>query len=165
LGKAATLSGEVGDVMIPSMVADEHSGNTYFFNNSISASDVSPLLYQSSVLDHQKSVTVKGTYLQNMALIDEYVSKGITVVEMEAGPYLNAVYEACFPDRYPEKQYVHLSRIPFDFGAIYYASDTHYSRGKSLGSSALSFEGVSPTYVSSIAILKRIFEVELTHLD
>src|SRR5205807_191963 len=35
LGKAATLNAEVGDVMIPNAVYNEHSGNTYWLDNSI----------------------------------------------------------------------------------------------------------------------------------
>ena len=36
LGKAATLNGRIGDVMIANVVFDEHSGNTYWFDNCFS---------------------------------------------------------------------------------------------------------------------------------
>jgi hypothetical protein len=165
LGKAATFNGEVGDVMIPESVYDEHSRNTYFFNNCFGAGDLSSLLHRSSLLDHQKAVTVRGTFLQNKELVDAYISQGITIAEMESGPYMNAVYEACYPNRYPENEHVSLSRVPFDFGMIHYASDTHYSKAESLGTKSLSFEGVSPVYVSMIAVLKRIFDQEARYLN
>ncbi|HEX2681603.1 MAG TPA: hypothetical protein VHQ03_09950, partial [Candidatus Dormibacteraeota bacterium] len=42
LGKAATLNADVGDVMIPNAVYNEHSGNTYWLANCFTASDVQP---------------------------------------------------------------------------------------------------------------------------
>ncbi|MFN2121880.1 MAG: DUF6909 family protein, partial [Candidatus Promineifilaceae bacterium] len=44
MGKAATLNGRIGDVMIPSVVHDEHSLNTYLFNNDIKADAIAPHL-------------------------------------------------------------------------------------------------------------------------
>jgi hypothetical protein len=41
LGKAATLNGRVGDVMIPNVVYDEHSQNTFLFRNCFRRTDVS----------------------------------------------------------------------------------------------------------------------------
>ena len=43
LGKAATLNGRVGDVMIPNVVYDEHSRNSYLFRNCFTAQDVATL--------------------------------------------------------------------------------------------------------------------------
>lgn len=163
LGKAATLNGETGNVMIPNIVEDVHSGNTYFFSNCFSVKDVAPFLYRTSVIDSQKSVTVLGTFLQNRETVDSYIDKDISIAEMEAGPYLNAIYESCFASRYPNGSMINLTNIPFDFGILNYASDTHYLRGKSLGSGPLSFEGVSPTYVSTAVILNRIFKKELEY--
>src|SRR5213078_1131495 len=37
MGKAATLNGRVGDVMISKIVHDEHSSNTYLFRNALVA--------------------------------------------------------------------------------------------------------------------------------
>ena len=42
LGKAATLNGRIGDVMIANVVFDEHSGNTYWFDNCFSYEDLAP---------------------------------------------------------------------------------------------------------------------------
>ena len=38
--RAATLNGRVGDVMIPNVVYDEHSQNTFLFRNCFTATDV-----------------------------------------------------------------------------------------------------------------------------
>src|SRR6202165_356752 len=65
LGKAATLNGSIGDVMISNVVLDEHSQNTYWLDNCFTAQDVQPYLIYGSVLDNQKAVSGKGTYLQN----------------------------------------------------------------------------------------------------
>ncbi len=40
LGKAATLNGRIGDVMISDVVYDEHSGNTYWFENAFRYADL-----------------------------------------------------------------------------------------------------------------------------
>ena len=54
MGKAATLNGRIGDVMLPSVVFDEHSQNTYLFHNCVSAETVSDNLVYGNVLDNQK---------------------------------------------------------------------------------------------------------------
>jgi hypothetical protein len=45
MGKAATLNGKVGDVMISNVAHDEHSGNTYLFRNCFSAANVQPFVH------------------------------------------------------------------------------------------------------------------------
>ena len=162
LGKAATLNGRVGDVMIPNVVHDEHSRNTYLFNNAFTAAQVSPHLVYGTALDNQKSISVHGTFLQNRRYMDVFYREGYTDIEMEAGPYLSAVYEAMRPRRYPTDEIVSLYPIPFDIGVIHYASDTPISKGKSLGSQHLSYFGVDPTYAATVAILRRILSLETT---
>lgn len=160
LGKAATLNGVIGDVMIPNVVHDEQSRNTYIYPNAFSAGDVSPHLVYGTVLDNQKSVTVRGTFLQNSEYMDVFYREGYTDIEMEAGPYLSAVYEMFRPNRYPIDEIVNLYPLPFDLGILHYASDTPLSKGKNLGANALSYFGMDPTYASSIAILRRILSLE-----
>lgn len=160
MGKGATLNGVIGDVMIPDVVHDEHSRNTYIFPNAIKASDVAPHLVYGTVLDNQKSVTVRGTFLQNAEYMDVFYSEGYTDIEMEAGPYLSAVYEMFRPKRHPIDEIVNLHAIDFDLGITHYASDTPLSKGKNLGSRALSYFGMDPTYATAIAVLRRIFNVE-----
>jgi hypothetical protein len=160
LGKSATLNGVIGDVMITNVVHDEHSRNTYIYPNAFSAADVAPYLIYGTVLDNQKSVTVRGTFLQNTDYMDVFYREGYTDIEMEAGPYLSAVYEMVRPNRYPVDEIVNLYNIPFDLGILHYASDTPLGKGRNLGASTLSYFGMDPTYATSIATLRRIFNLE-----
>jgi hypothetical protein len=164
LGKAATLNGRIGDVMIPDSVFDEHSQNTYWLNNCFTASMVAPFLVYGSVLDNQKAVTVKGTYLQNRPYLDFYYRENYTVVEMEAGPYLNGLYEYTHPTRYPVNEHINFTSLPFDLGFLHYASDTPYTRGKNLGAIRLAYLGMDSAYATSVAILRHMFEMELQRL-
>jgi hypothetical protein len=160
MGKAATLNGVRGDVMIPDVVQDEHSQNTYLFRNAFTASDVSPYLVYGTVLDNQKAVSVLGTFLQNGRVMDVIYREGYTDIEMEAGPYLSAVYEMYRPQRHPRNEIVNLYNLPFDLGILHYASDTPLSKGKNLGAGTLSYFGMDSTYATTVAILRRILEME-----
>ncbi len=161
MGKAATLNGRVGDVMISSVAYDEHSRNSYLFANCFTAADVSPYVREATVLDGQKALTVRGSFLQNREYMSVFYREGYTVLEMEAGPYLSAIYELVNPKRHAVDEIVHLSNVtPFDVGVLHYASDTPYSRRQSLLSKSLSFFGVDATYGCATAIARRILEVE-----
>ena len=161
LGKAATLNGSIGDVMISNVVLDEHSQNTYWLDNCFIAQDVQPYLIYGSVLDNQKAVSGKGTYLQNRQYYDFYYRGNYTVIEMESGPYMNAVYEDQYLTRYPMGENINFARLPYDLGILHYGSDTPYTRGKNLGAGSLSYFGMDSTYASTVAILRRIFENEI----
>jgi hypothetical protein len=164
MGKAATLNGRVGDLMIPNVVHDEHSQNTYLFDNCFSGVDVRPFMTVGNILDNQKAVTALGTFLQNPVYMDVFYVEGYTDIEMEAGPYLSAVYEAFRPQRHPYNEIVNLYNVPFDIGFLHYASDTPRKRGQNLGAGSLRLAGVEATYASAIAILRRILTNEQTRL-
>lgn len=165
MGKAATLNGVFGDVMIPNVVHDEHSQNTYLFQNAFNAVDVAPYLVYGTVLDNQKAVSVLGTFLQNARIMDVFYREGYTDIEMEAGPYLSAIYEMSRPKRHPVNEIINLYGVPFDVGILHYVSDTPMSKGKNLGAGALSYFGMDSTYATSLAILRRIFELECKRLQ
>jgi hypothetical protein len=164
MGKAASLNGVRGDVIIPEVVYDEHSQNTYIFSNNFTAKDVAAHLTFGTVLDNQKAVTVMGTFLQNKTIMDVIYREGYTDIEMEAGPYLSAVYELSRPQRYPINQIVTLNKLTFDLGIVHYVSDTPYTKGKNLGAGTLSYFGMDSTYAVSISILRRIMELEKQRL-
>ena len=164
MGKAATLNGRIGDVMLSSVVHDEHSQNTYLFNNCFSATDIAPFLTYGMVLDNQKAISAPGTFLQNPRYMDVFYREGYTVIEMEAGPYLSAIYEAVRPKRHPQNEIVPLHFAPFDIGLLHYASDTPFTKGHNLGAGSLSYAGIDPTYATAIAILHRIFQSEAQRL-
>lgn len=165
LGKAATLNGRVGDVMIPNVVYDEHSRNTFLFRNCFTAQDVGGLLNFGTVFDNQKAVTVRGTILQNREFMHVFYEEGYTDIEMEAGPYLSGIYEDVYPQRYPVNEIVNLFiNVPYDIGLIHYASDTPISRRQTLLSKSLSYFGVDATYATSIAVLRRILAQEAARM-
>ena len=164
IGKAATLNGVVGDIMIPNVVYDGQSMNTYLFANCFKGQDVSPHLVFGTALDNQKAVTVPGTFLQNFDYMDVFYREGYTDIEMEAGPYLSAIYEMVRPLRHPVNEVVNLYELPFDMGMLHYASDKPLSKGKNLGAASLSYFGMDPSYASGVAVLKRIFRKEQARL-
>jgi hypothetical protein len=160
LGKAATLNADVGDVMLSSVVHDEHSRSTYWLDNAFSVDDLAADLRFGSGLDNQRAVTVKSTFLQNRSYLDFYYREAFTVVEMEAGPFCNAVYEIADADRHPVGEAVNFSKLPIDLGIIHYASDTPYTQARTLGARGLSYYGMDSTYASSLAILRRVLTLE-----
>jgi hypothetical protein len=166
MGKAATLNGRVGDAMVSNVVHDEHSKNTYLFKNCFTSADIQPYLRHGTVLDNQKAVSVRSTFLQNREYMSVFYREGFTVLEMEAGPYLSAIYELVNPKRHPNDEIAHLAtQTPFDVGLLHYASDTPYSRRQTLLSKSLSYFGVDSTYACSVAIVRRILEREATRLQ
>jgi len=160
LGKAATLNADVGDVMIPNVVHNEHSNNTYWLDNCFAAGDVQPNLVYGSALDNQRAVAVRGTFLQNRDYLEFYYQGRYTTVEMEAGPYLDACYEIAMPGRYPLGESVNMARLTFDLGIVHYASDTPYTQARTLGARGLSYRGMDSTYASAIAVARRILQRE-----
>jgi hypothetical protein len=112
------------------------------------------------VLDNQRAISVRGTFLQNRAYVEGFLNRGYTDVEMEAGPYLSALYEFIRNRRYPRREIVNLYPVPFEIGILHYASDRPISRGKNLGAGNLSYYGMDPTYAATVAVLRRILTLE-----
>lgn len=160
LGKAATLNADVGDVMISDVVYDEHSGTTFWLDNAFRFDDIQPDLRFGTGLDNQRAVTVRSTFLQNRTYLDVYYREAFTVIEMEAGPYCSAIYEIADVDRHPVGEAVSFAKLPIDFGVIHYASDTPFTQARTLGARGLSYFGMDSTYAASLAILRRIFDLE-----
>ncbi len=105
-----------------------------------------------------------GTFLQNHDYMDVFYREGYTDIEMEAGPYLSAIYEMVRPLRHPVNEVVNLYELPFDLGMLHYASDKPLSKGMNLGAASLSYFGMDPTYASGVAVLQRIFRKEQARL-
>jgi len=160
MGKSASLNAAIGDIIIPNVVHDEHSKNTYLFQNCFNAALVSPHLMYGTVLDNQKCVSVMGTFLQNPNYMEVFYREGYTDIEMEAGPYLSAVYEMFRPQRHPVNEIVNLYEVPFEIGIIHYVSDTPLGKGRNLGAGSLSYYGMDSTYAASVSILRRIIQLE-----
>jgi hypothetical protein len=124
---------------------------------------VAPFLHHGTVFDNQKAVTVRGTLLQNQQYMHVFYQEGYTDIEMEAGPYLSAIYENLYPKRYPVNEIVNLFlNLTYDVGILHYASDTPYSRRQTLLSKSLLYYGMDATYAAAVAILRRILTQELS---
>ena len=166
MGKAATLNGRIGDVLIPNVVYDAHSQNTFLFKNCFKAADVGMYLHEGTVFDNQKSVTVRGTFQQNDRFMTLFYREGYTDIEMEAGPYLSALYENIYPKRFPIDEIVNLFiNAPYDIGFLHYASDTPYSRRQTLLSKSMSYFGMDSTYACAAAVLRHILAKEVHELS
>lgn len=163
LGKASFLNGNLGDVAIPSIVYDEFSKNVFVLKNAITP-DYLQNFKSGNVLNDQHLISVRGTLLHPEEVIREYFQKGYTVIEMENGSYLNAVSEVSSYARYAQEKTINLVNSPIDIGIINYASDTPFTKAVTLATRNLGYEGVEATYESSRAILRRIAEVELSHI-
>ena len=108
----------------------------------------------NGIYDNQRAVTVLGTMLQNKEMLDTFLLAGVTDLEMEAGPYLAAVYEILLPKRYPEMKSISLSPKSFDLGIIHYVSDNPLSDQKL--DSSLHIHGVDATYACTRAVLDKV---------
>lgn len=157
LGKAAALNTKVGDILIPKIVFDEHTQNTYMFKNCFNNNFPHPFK-SGSVLDNQKLVSVLGTFLENKDLFDIYSEKEFNIIEMEAGPYLGSITQATYPKSLPQKTVVDLHQPPFDLGFIYYSSDSPYILSQTLGE-FMGLSGIEATYLATKAIIDRIKKV------
>ncbi len=154
LGKAAALNTKTGDILIPKVIFDEHTQNTYMIKNSFN-NNFDYQFSSGSILDNQKLVSVLGTFLENKGLFDLYSKKGFNIIEMEAGPYLGAITQATYPESVPQDTIVDLNQPPMDLGLLYYSSDNPYILDKSLGE-VLGLNGIEATYLSTQAIIDRI---------
>ena len=164
MGKGATLTGRVGDILLCNIVSDERTGTTYLLHNCFNAEDVERYLVYGTALDNQRAASSRGTFLQNWGYLDALHRAGNNLVEMEAGPYLEAFTEQMLPERAPRGELVNLVGASIDLGFVHYASDTPYSKGQTLGERNLSYFGMDSTYAAALAIARRILNCEVARL-
>ncbi|HEY0583081.1 MAG TPA: hypothetical protein VGE94_12925, partial [Chloroflexota bacterium] len=112
MGKGATLTGRVGDILLCNIVADERTATTYLLHNCFNAEDVERYLVYGTALDNQRAASARGTFLQNWGYLDSLHRAGNNLVEMEAGPYLEAFTELMLPERAPHGEMVNLVGAP-----------------------------------------------------
>lgn len=165
MGKGATLTGRVGDILVCNIVADEHTRTTYLLHNCFNAEDLERYLVYGTALDNQRAASLRGTFLQNWGYLDHLHRAGNNLVEMEAGPYLEGLTEMMLPRRAPRGEMVNLVGSPVDVGFVHYASDTPYSKGQTLGERNLSYFGMDSTYAAALAIARRILNSEVARLS
>lgn len=149
MGKAGILNGNKGDIMIPDAHIFEGSADNYPFKNA--------LTLDQFVDDEIKAfagpmITVLGTSLQNKDILRYFLksSWGASGLEMEGAHYQKAI-QAASKIRNSISEDVELRYA-------YYASDNPLETGATLASGSLGMEGVKPTYMITIEMLKGIFK-------
>ncbi|HOZ18165.1 MAG TPA: hypothetical protein PLF04_07500 [Candidatus Fermentibacter daniensis] len=145
MGKAGTLVGGRGDIMLPSYFVKQGSGDVYEVDNCLAPDDFEGTGC-ARVYSGGPMLTVSGTFLQNEGVLtyfrDNWKALG---VEMEGIPYARAVKQALLRGRLGGSVRV---------GVVYYASDAPLSGD--LLSVPLGGTGVMPAYAASLAILRSI---------
>ncbi|MBK9255588.1 MAG: hypothetical protein IPM42_08895 [Saprospiraceae bacterium] len=145
MGKAGILLGGKGDIMIPTAHVFEGTADNYPFENDLDfhAFDNSGLgVYVGPM------ITVLGTSLQNKDILTYFLksSWGAVGLEMEGAHYQKAIQAA---------SKIRKSINPdVKLRYAYYASDNPLETGSTLASGSLGLDGVKPTYLITLEMLK-----------
>jgi hypothetical protein len=148
MGKAGILTGEKGDIMVPTAHINEGTGDNYPFENKLTPAHFA---HSGIPVFAGPMVTVLGTSLQNKDLLKFFLDStwGVIGLEMEGAYYQKAIQSA--------------SKIRKSISAdvqvryAYYASDNPLETGSTLASGGLGTTGVKPTYLITIKILEQLF--------
>ncbi|MBI4851054.1 MAG: hypothetical protein HY819_04415 [Acidobacteria bacterium] len=149
MGKAGTVVGERGGIMIPSYLLQQGRNEIYDFpnGNGLKKEDFTDVIATSRVYTNGPMLTVLGTVLQNNSMLNEYYEKWhILGLEMEGIPYVRKLHQ-CNKLGY--------LRDDIMINVAYYASDAPLIPGETL-SKELSFAGVDATYGINIVILNKL---------
>lgn len=149
MGKAGTLLGKKGDIMIATAHVLEGSAHNYIPDNDLKQEDFDD--YEDIFVG--PVITVLGTSLQNRDVLDGFRSTSWKAVglEMEGGHYQKAIDAAMIRK--------HISK-DVKVRYAYYASDNPLKSGQTLASGSLEAEGVRPTYMITKCILEKILYVQ-----
>ncbi len=147
MGKAGILTGEKGDIMIPSAHIFEGSADNYPFENALK---IEMFQNQGIGVFEGPMITVLGTSLQNKDILRYFMrsSWGVIGLEMEGAHYQKAIQSA--------SKIRHSISADIDIRYAYYASDNPLESGATLASGSLGLDGVKPTYLITLQILKGI---------
>ncbi len=145
MGKAGTLVGNRGDIILPSAHTLCGAPVSFFVDNDLTCEDFdeSATVYSGPVL------TALGTSLQNRDVLEGFRTsdwKGVGV-EMEGFHYHNAIHVAVIKG--------HVSR-DVRVRYAYYASDNPLVEGQTLAAARTGEELFQPTYMVTKAILHKI---------
>jgi hypothetical protein len=145
MGKAGTLPGEKGDIMLASAHVMEGSANNYIVENDLVVEDFD-VGYPIHV---GPMVTVLGTSLQNRDVLARFHTSSWKAVglEMEGGHFQRAISAAIIQE--------HVSKN-IKIRYAYYASDNPLHIGETLASGSLGDDGIVPTYMITKALLQKI---------
>lgn len=145
MGKAGTLMGRKGDIMIPTAHVLEGSAHNYILENDLTTEDFAG--YEDVFVG--PVITVLGTSLQNRDVLETFKATSWKAVglEMEGGHYHRAINAAMIRGHISKDVRVRYA---------YYASDNPLKSGQTLASGSLGAEGIRPTYMVTKSILEKI---------
>lgn len=147
-GKAGTLVGGKGDLMLPTAHIFEGTADNYPFENDMSRQDFSGIelsVHEGALL------TVLGTSLQNADVLEYFRSSSWNVVGLEMeGAHLQKAIQAAAKIRKSIDENIILRYV-------YYASDNPLMTSGTLASGSLGQTGVKPTYAIALKFLNKIF--------
>ena len=151
MGKAGTLVGNKGDLMLPTAHIFEGTADNYPFENDLTKEDFS----ESGISVHEGALlTVLGTSLQNADVLEYFKSSSWNVVGLEMeGAHLQKAIQAAAKIRRSISKNVILRYI-------YYASDNPLIANSSLASGSLGQIGIKSTYAISLKFLHKILSDE-----
>ena len=147
MGKAGTLVGNKGDLMLPTAHIFEGTADNYPFQNAMSRQD----FQETEIPVHEGALlTVLGTSLQNADVLNYFKSSSLNVIGLEMeGAHLQKAIQAAAKIRKSINEHVILRYV-------YYASDNPLLTGGTLASGSLGQTGVKPTYAISLKFLNKI---------
>ncbi len=149
VGKAGILTGDKGDIMIPSAHIFEGTADNYPLDNDLTMDDFKT--FEGKVFEGPM-ITVLGTSLQNKDVLYHFVTSTWNAIglEMEGAHYQKAIQSAAKIRKSidPDVQVRY----------AYYASDNPLRTGSTLASGSLGAEGVKPTYLITKKILTKILK-------
>ena len=147
-GKAGTLVGDKGDLILPTAHIFEGTADNYPFDNEMCKEDFQEVdipIHEGALL------TVLGTSLQNADVLDYFRSSSWNVVGLEMeGAHLQKAIQAAAKIRKSINENVTLRYV-------YYASDNPLMTNGTLASGSLGQTGVKPTYAIALKFLNKIF--------
>ncbi len=154
MGKAGTLVGNRGDLMLPTAHIFEGTADNYPFDNDMSQSDFE----QVEIPVHEGALlTVLGTSLQNADVLEYFRSSSWNVVGLEMeGAHLQKAIQAAAKIRKSINENVILRYV-------YYASDNPLMTNATLASGSLGQSGVKPTYAIALKFLQKILGQKNNH--
>jgi hypothetical protein len=149
MGKAGILEGKKGDIMIPNAHVFEGTADNYPFENDLDREDFEGQGLE--VYDNGPMITVLGTSLQNRDVLQYFLRSSWRAIglEMEGAHLQKAIQSAAQVRKSISKEVV--------LRYAYYASDNPLVTGHTLASGSLGKEGIKPTYLITLNILKKIF--------
>jgi hypothetical protein len=146
MGKAGTLPGKKGDIMLATAHVLEGTPHNYSVDDDLTEDD-----FEEDVdVFVGPIITVLGTSLQNRDVLQKFqvTSWNAVGLEMEGGHYQRAINAAMIRG--------HISK-DVKLRYAYYASDNPLSTDQTLASGPMGEAGIRPTYMITKVILEKIF--------